>query len=288
MNEGLEVDLDPMDGLSYSPRDSILQIIPRWYWLVAFGLGGALIGWLAAGLMPGHLRATTRVMVDHNIEIALAERGLEDVHRYLNQETLKLEELAYSDQVWDQVERDLVGSSWNGAIPPREELQDQVLLPHPEDGVWSFVADGQDRERALALSESWASSFVSVVKASKDHAVDAQAQRVLADQLAAEMAEMEAECARTDAGAECPGAVERLRARREEVLQRVQDSSDVSLGISPYVNVFRLQEAPEVNEIGAKSGAWMLVGSSLGLLIGTLSAMAVPAQRMRGPGGEPA
>ncbi len=73
---------------------------------------------------------------------------------YLERETRKLEEIAWSDTVLERVAERADG------VSVRELRNEKLRLSQPGEGGWHFWADDKNPERAEELAATWAESFV--------------------------------------------------------------------------------------------------------------------------------
>lgn len=139
--------------------DDIIRLLKAWrFWSVG-ALVGALIGAGFYYLAPPPYRAHAIVLVDFNLEQAWPEETDRQQFYYLERETRKLEEIAWSDAVIDSV------VSINGNIVSAPELRNGVLsLSQPAEGGWNFYAYDESPERAAALVSTWAQAFVDQVR----------------------------------------------------------------------------------------------------------------------------
>lgn len=149
-----------MNWLFSSPSiDDLIRLLKAWrFWSVG-ALIGALLGAAVYYLAPPPYRAHSTVLVDFNLEQAWPQETDRQQFYYLERETRKLEEIAWSDMVIDEV------VSTNGNIVSNEELRNGKLsLSQPAEGGWHFYADDQNPERAAALASTWAETFVKQVR----------------------------------------------------------------------------------------------------------------------------
>ena len=139
--------------------DDLIRLLKAWrFWSV-----GALIGGLlGAGLyymVPPPYRAHATVLVDFNLEQAWPEETDRQQFYYLERETRKLLEIAWSDVVLARV------SETTGNITTGELRGGVLSLSQPAEGGWHFYAEDKDPERAATLASAWAAIFVEQVRA---------------------------------------------------------------------------------------------------------------------------
>jgi capsular polysaccharide biosynthesis protein len=139
--------------------DDLIRLLKAWrFWSVG-ALIGALLGAAVYYVVPPPYRAHAVVLVDFNLEQAWPQETDRQQFYYLERETRKLEEIAWSDGVIDSV------VSINGNMVSAEKLRNGVLsLSQPAEGGWSFYADDPNPERAAALVSTWAQVFVDQVR----------------------------------------------------------------------------------------------------------------------------
>lgn len=134
--------------------DDLLHLLAAWrVWF-----GGAVLGAVIASIVylvaPPPYRAQATVLVDQNVEQVVTQEQTDlRKYTYLQRETDKLIEIAWSDQVLLRV------TALTGL--PLASLRDGRLhLSQPGDGGWHFLADAPDPGNASALASSWAGAFV--------------------------------------------------------------------------------------------------------------------------------
>jgi capsular polysaccharide biosynthesis protein len=138
--------------------EDLLRLLAAWrVWVI-----GAALGALAAGILylvaPPQYRARATVLVDQNVELVIPDEST-DLRKfnYLQRETDKLVEIAWSDQTLARV------SAQTGLAVT--ELRDQRLrLTQPGDGGWHFFAIAPDPETASRLASAWALAFVEEIQ----------------------------------------------------------------------------------------------------------------------------
>jgi len=144
--------------------NDLVHLLKAWRFWVLGTLVGALLGAVIFYVAPPPYRVRATVNVDFNLE----EAWPEDVDRrqfyYLERETRKLEEIAWSDDVLQVV------ADANGLDVAA--LRDGILsLSQPAEAGWHFYADDHDPTRAESIASTWALAFTE------------RAQRELAEQV---------------------------------------------------------------------------------------------------------
>jgi capsular polysaccharide biosynthesis protein len=139
--------------------DDLIRLLKAWrFWSVG-ALIGALLGAGLYYLAPPPYRAHATVLVDFNLEQAWPEETDRQQFYYLERETRKLEEIAWSDPVLETV------ANTTGAITTQELHSGTLSLSQPAEGGWHFYAQDEDPERAATLASTWAAVFVEQVRA---------------------------------------------------------------------------------------------------------------------------
>src|ERR1044071_3819932 len=110
--------------------DDLIRLLKAWRFWVLGAIVGALIGAALYYLVPPTYRARATVNVDFNLEQAWPQDTDRQQFYYLERETRKLVDIAWSDTVLQQI----VKTDPNSTI---RELRDKKLsLSQPEDGGW--------------------------------------------------------------------------------------------------------------------------------------------------------
>lgn len=138
--------------------DDLIRLLKAWrFWMLGAALG-ALLGAAVYFVAPPPYRAKATVNVDFNLEEALPTDTDRQHFYYLERESRKMEEIAWSDELMNQLSAEFVFSA--------EELRGGKLqLSQPAEAGWHFYADDADPRTADALASAWATAFVSKVQA---------------------------------------------------------------------------------------------------------------------------
>jgi hypothetical protein len=132
--------------------DDLTRLLKAWRFWVLGMLAGALLGGTLFYIAPPPYRARATVNVDFNLEEAWPEETDRQLFYYLERETRKLEEIAWSDTVLQ-----IVADAHDMDVAV---LRDEVLsLSQPAEAGWHFYADDRDPQRAEALASTWALAF---------------------------------------------------------------------------------------------------------------------------------
>ena len=138
--------------------DDLIRLLKAWrFWSL-----GALIGGLIGGaffyIAPPPYRADAVVLVDFNLEQAWPQDTDRQQFYYLERETRKLEEVAYSDGVIEAI------AEANRNVTTTELRDGRLLLSQPAEGGWNFYVDDANPERAASIATAWANTFAEQVR----------------------------------------------------------------------------------------------------------------------------
>lgn len=244
----------PNTLLDHGPADSFGLILGAWrLWLLGAALG-ALLGWAAYTISPPDFRARATVVVDHNLEAAWQYFPDRQLFQFLERETERLEELAWSDVVLRAV------ANAASAGPVQDLRAGRLQLAQPGDGVWSFYAYAGDAADAKVLASAWAEAFV---EAAHD-AVEA---------------DPELQAARSALDAELVLGEDADPERVEQLTDEIAALAEHTRGVSPYLEIALSQAAEPPVERSRSLGEYLLVAS----LLGGLTAAAVVVLRGERP-----
>jgi len=136
--------------------DDLIRLLKAWRFWALGAILGALIGAAVFYIAPPPFRARATVLVDFNLEEAWPQETDRQHFYYLERETRKLEEIAWSDEVIRQL------SSQFGI--PVTDLHGGILqLSQPAEGGWHFYAIDRDSQQAQELASSWVKLFAEQV-----------------------------------------------------------------------------------------------------------------------------
>ncbi len=155
--------------------DDLIRLLKAWrFWLIS-ALVGAALGAAFYYIMPPVYRARATVNVDFHMEQAWPQNTDREQFYYLDRETRKLEEIAWSDAVLNQVVSQ-TGMSSVGTLR-NQKLQ----LAQPSNGGWHFYVEDKDPKKASALASAWATAFAQAVKAQVANPANGLEQYITAD-----------------------------------------------------------------------------------------------------------
>ena len=147
-----------MNHLLTSPTlDDLIRLLKAWrFWMLGAMLG-ALLSTAVYFIIPPPFRAKATVNVDFNLEQAWPEDTDRQQFYYLERESRKLEEIAWSDEVMAQL-------SSKFSIPVEDLRGNKLQLSQPAEAGWHFHANDADSQTANELASSWAEAFVTKVQ----------------------------------------------------------------------------------------------------------------------------
>jgi hypothetical protein len=147
-----------MSWIFASPSlDDLIRLLKAWKFWVLGAMLGAFIGALIYYVAPPAYQARATVNVDFNLEQAWPQETDRQQFYYLERETRKLVEIAWSDDVMRSLAAD--------SSVPMEDLRNGILLlSQPAEAGWHFYAKDNDLERARDLAGAWALLFEEKVR----------------------------------------------------------------------------------------------------------------------------
>jgi capsular polysaccharide biosynthesis protein len=137
--------------------EDIIRLLKAWRFWVLGAIVGALIGTAAYYIVPPPYRAKATVNVDFNLEEALPKDTDRQHFYYLERESRKMEELAWSDEIISQLSSQFAITN--------DELRGSVLqLSQPAEAGWHFYADNSNAQTAEEIATVWANAFVEKIQ----------------------------------------------------------------------------------------------------------------------------
>ncbi|MGE5376847.1 MAG: hypothetical protein ACM3XO_17460 [Bacteroidota bacterium] len=142
--------------------DDLIRLLKAWKFWVLGALIGALIGAAVYFLFPQNYRARATVNVDFNLEQAWPQETDRQQFYYLERETRKLEEVAWSDEVLEAV-------SSSEHVPVEQLRAGKLKLSQPAEAGWHFYAYDRNPRRAQEIAGKWAMAFTGKVQENVAH-----------------------------------------------------------------------------------------------------------------------
>ncbi|MBK9007353.1 MAG: hypothetical protein IPM31_10215 [Anaerolineae bacterium] len=136
--------------------NDLIRLLKAWRFWVLGAILGAAIGAAVYYVAPPPYRARATVVVDFNLEAAFPQDTDRQYFYYLERETRKLEEIAYSDSVMNQLSSEF-------GIPVDELRGGKLELSQPAEGGWHFYATDETVRQAVGIASTWARLFTDEV-----------------------------------------------------------------------------------------------------------------------------
>lgn len=155
---GISIKSERMKFIFSPPSlDDLIHLLKAWRFWVLGAMVGMLIGAAVYYVVPSPYRAKAIVNVDFNLEEAWPKDTDRQQFYYLERESRKLVEIAWSDEVLAELN-----------FPVEELRNGKLSLSQPAEAGWHFYADDKDPQKAEELASAWANSFVKKAQAEID------------------------------------------------------------------------------------------------------------------------
>jgi capsular polysaccharide biosynthesis protein len=152
-----------MNFIFSSPSlDDLIRLLKAWRFWVVGAMVGALMGIIIYYVAPPPYRARATVNVDFNLEEAFPNETDRQYFYYLERETRKMVEIAWSDEVMSDL---LFFLSEKLYFSLNELRSEKLHLAQPMEAGWHFYADDENPKTAEMLATLWANAFVKKVHA---------------------------------------------------------------------------------------------------------------------------
>lgn len=132
--------------------DDLIRVLRAWRFWVLGAIFGAILGVVIFYAAPPPFRAQAIVNVDFNLEQAWPQETDRQQFYYLEREARKMEEIAWSDAVMNQLSAEL-------SVSVEDLRGGKLLLSQPAEAGWHFYADDDNSKTASAIASAWADAF---------------------------------------------------------------------------------------------------------------------------------
>lgn len=233
--------MDQNKSLFEIPKFSTLsRILLSWKLLCIGFLAGGLIGAVICKLLPPIYRVSSVVVINQNLEKLFPDSPDREIFYFLERETNRLEELAFSDLVVQQVADQVPG------FTIAQLRTSHLVLAHPSDGGWRMYGYAADPAQAKLLAVTWAKVFTTEVQRGVTIATHIA---VLENQL------------------KQAGTDSLSNAQVEKLTMELGELQKQSLGIHPEAQVYLSQQKGLVVEPVRSIAYYILAGALTGLML---------------------
>lgn len=150
--------------------DDLIRLLRAWRFWVLGALIGALAGLAIYYIKPPEYRARATVVVDFNMEKSWPNNPDNQLFYYLERESRKVEEVAWSDATLQAV-------ADGSGLAVSALRSGKLELSQPQDGAWHFYASDPSAQVASNLASLWAQTFADKVQLGAAYAVSLDATR---------------------------------------------------------------------------------------------------------------
>ncbi len=253
----------------WSLRDEIFYAAHRWPVFGLFCLAGVLAGWLLALTLPSPYRATKELYVGINIYQADQDSnaahfsGIQfyNADDYKNWQMANLNSLVYLDPILSQTHALLQEIDPYWETVSNAELAGMLHIYWRNAGKWRLVAEHPQPDRARQAVLQWETAVIDRVALAVEQSRQVMALNIQMQALAKQQAEVAAQTAKTK------HPQQDLQENYAQLTQQYSHASQLSLGLSPDLNVERItDEPPQISQV-RPLGMMMLTGASLGAIL---------------------
>ncbi len=220
--------------------NSLVHVLQSWKILMIVFLLGGLLGAAVYSLFPPPYRAMAVVVMDQNLEEVFPTAPDREIFYFLERETQKLEELAWSDVVMQKVVEqttDLTIHDLRGGM---------LQLSQPSDGGWRMYGISSNPDTARKLANVWSNAFASTVMTGVENARSLQQAKHAVQLL----------------DPTNPANSDRIAELNSQITQLTSSS----YGIHPEIEVFRSQKFDLTVSRTVNQGAYVVAGAVIGLI----------------------
>jgi hypothetical protein len=133
--------------------EDLIRLLRAWRFWMLGALFGVLLGAALYYIVPPPYRAKATVNVDFNLEQAWPKETDRQQFYYLERESRKIEELAWSDEIMTPLASEF-------SIPVEDLRAGKLLLSQPAEAGWHFYVDDKKAQIAEEIASAWAEAFV--------------------------------------------------------------------------------------------------------------------------------
>ncbi len=227
--------------LAPASMNDVIRLLRAWRFWVLGALIGGLAGTAFYFVSPPDYRARATVVVSFNMEKAWPNKPDNELFYYLERESRKVEEVAWSDATLQQV-------AGQTNLTVAELRSGKLELSQPQDGGWHFYASDPSQKTANELATAWAQVFT------------AQVQQGIQDAVALDAARQ--------ALARSPGDA--------KIQAQIKDLEAKSFAVTPELQVSLAQSKDLATTRKTGLGVYCLVGAGLFLLLAGLVILFIP------------
>lgn len=143
--------------LAPATLEDFIRLLRAWRFWVLGALLGGLLGSVLYLINPPDYRARATVVVSFNMEKSWPNKPDNELFYYLERESRKLVEVAWSDTTLEKV------SAQTNLTISTLRSSGILELSQPKDGAWHFYASDPSDKTAAKIATAWAEAFTNQV-----------------------------------------------------------------------------------------------------------------------------